>query len=75
MKYFSIICSLLIENGIFEECNLSHSIEFVSNPIHDRFRESGNGIGYLVTHPLLGGHDKLLQNPLSSLLDAGVVSA
>ena len=29
---------------------LRHSIEFVLNQVNDRFHESENGIGYLVTH-------------------------
>ena len=29
---------------------LCHSIEFVLNRLNDRFHESENGIGYLVTH-------------------------
>ena len=39
----------------FEDCNLRHSFEFVLNPMNDRFHESRNWIGYLVTHRLLGG--------------------
>jgi len=52
-----------------------HSIEFVLNRVYDRFRESGNGIGYLVTHLVLDGDHNALQRRLSSLQDAGVVPA
>ena len=30
--------------------DLRHSIEFVLSRVNDRFHESDNGIGYLVTH-------------------------
>ena len=55
MNYLSIICSLDL-----------YSIEFALNRVNDRFHESGNGIGYLVTRLVLGGDDNALRTPFSS---------
>ena len=45
-----------------------YSIKVVLNRVNDRFHESGNGIGYLVTRVVLGGGDKALRTPFSSVV-------
>ena len=62
MTYLFIICYVSTEKG-FLKSHLRHSIEFVLNRVTERFHESENKTGCLVTH-----FDTVLYTPRASSL-------